>query len=66
MDINDLRSLVTLIGLALFVGLMVWTWRPSGRGPNAEAAELPFAEDHATRSAGPHASAGTPQQGALQ
>src|SRR5215210_1560901 len=26
MDLNDVRSLVTLVSLTLFVGLMVWTW----------------------------------------
>jgi cytochrome c oxidase cbb3-type subunit 4 len=44
MDINELRSLVTLIGFLLFVGLMAWTWRPSGREAHEAAALLPFAE----------------------
>jgi cytochrome c oxidase cbb3-type subunit IV len=44
MDINDLRSLVTLGGFVLFVGLMAWTWRPAGRAANEAAAQLPFIE----------------------
>jgi cytochrome c oxidase cbb3-type subunit 4 len=42
MDLNDVRSLVTLAGLALFLGLFVWTWRPARRRAHDEAAQLPF------------------------
>ena len=42
MDINDIRSVVTLLGLALFLGLAVWTWRPARRGAHDAAARLPF------------------------
>src|SRR5690349_11406590 len=28
MDVNDLRSAVTLLSLLLFIGLMTWTWWP--------------------------------------
>lgn len=42
MDLNDVRSGVTLIGLVLFVGLMVWTFRPSRRDAHEAAAQLPF------------------------
>ena len=27
MDLNDLRSAVTLLSLLLFLGLVAWTWR---------------------------------------
>jgi len=42
MDINDVRSLVTLLGLALFLGLMGWTWWPARRRDHEAAARLPF------------------------
>ncbi|MBW8831269.1 MAG: cbb3-type cytochrome c oxidase subunit 3 [Burkholderiales bacterium] len=42
MDVNDLRSLVTLLSLALFIGLMTWTWWPRRREAYADAARLPF------------------------
>ena len=42
MDLNDVRSLVTLIGLAAFVGLMVRTWWPAHRHAHEAAAQLPF------------------------
>ena len=45
MDLNDIRSLVTLLGLALFAGLAVWTWRPSRQQANEAAARLPFDGD---------------------
>ena len=45
MDINDIRSLVTLLSLALFIGLMVWTWRPAQRAAHEEAARLVFEGD---------------------
>jgi cbb3-type cytochrome oxidase subunit 3 len=42
MDLNDVRSLVTLLGLSLFLGLMVWIWWPSRRDAFDAAAMLPF------------------------
>ncbi len=42
MDINLMRSLVTLISLALFVGLMVWTWKPSRKNDHEQASRLLF------------------------
>jgi cytochrome c oxidase cbb3-type subunit 4 len=45
MDINDVRSLVTIFSLVLFVGLMVWTWMPSRRQAHDRAARLPFGDE---------------------
>jgi cytochrome c oxidase cbb3-type subunit 4 len=45
MDINLIRSLVTLLSLALFVGLMAWTWWPQRRGAHEAAAQLPFEDE---------------------
>jgi cytochrome c oxidase cbb3-type subunit IV len=42
MDLNDVRSLVTLLGFLLFVALLAWTWRPARRSEHAAAAQLPF------------------------
>lgn len=45
MDINDLRSAVTVFSLLLFVGLVAMTLKRSRRSEFEEAARLPFAED---------------------
>jgi cytochrome c oxidase cbb3-type subunit 4 len=45
MDFNDLRSIVTVLVFATFIGIVLWAW--SGRRKQAfeEAANLPFGED---------------------
>lgn len=42
MDLNFVRSAVTLLGLAAFLGLMVWTWWPRQKAAMEAAAQLPF------------------------
>jgi len=42
MDMNDVRSAVTVLSLLLFIALMVWTWRPQARRDHEAAARLPF------------------------
>jgi cytochrome c oxidase cbb3-type subunit IV len=42
MDINDLRSAVTLVSLALFAGIATWAWWPARRSDFEQAARLPF------------------------
>jgi cytochrome c oxidase cbb3-type subunit 4 len=42
MDLNDIRSLVTLFSFVFFIALMAWTYRPSRRSGLDEAAQLPF------------------------
>ena len=42
MDLNFVRSAVTLLGLATFLGLMVWTWWPRQKPAMDAAALLPF------------------------
>jgi cytochrome c oxidase cbb3-type subunit 4 len=42
MELNDIRSLVTLFSFLLFVGLMTWTWWPTRRTSFDSAAQLPF------------------------
>jgi len=42
MDMNDLRTIVTVASLALFLGLVGWTWWPARRAAHDAAARLPF------------------------
>jgi cytochrome c oxidase cbb3-type subunit IV len=42
MDINLMRSVVTLITFILFLGIMVWTWQRSRKSAFDAAAALPF------------------------
>jgi cytochrome c oxidase cbb3-type subunit IV len=42
MEINTLRIVVTLISLALFIGLMVWAYSRRRHAAFDEAAQLPF------------------------
>jgi cytochrome c oxidase cbb3-type subunit IV len=42
-DINDLRSAVTVIGFVLFLALVRWAWAAHRRGAFDDAAQLPFA-----------------------
>lgn len=43
MDINTLRSVITVIGFILFVGILVWAFRPARQAEFDEAAQIPFA-----------------------
>ncbi|MBM3392704.1 MAG: cbb3-type cytochrome c oxidase subunit 3 [Betaproteobacteria bacterium] len=52
MDLNDLRSLVTVLAFATFVGIVLWAWSGRRRGAFDEAAQLPFTEDEAPAAAG--------------
>ena len=45
MDINDLRSIVTVVSLLTFVGIVVWAWSKRNQANFDEAARLPFNED---------------------
>ena len=44
-DINVWRSIITLLSLVLFIGLMVWTWNRKRQSAFDEAAQLPFLDD---------------------
>jgi len=44
MDVNDLRSGVTLLSMLLFVGIVVWAWAKRNRRHFDEAAQLPFVD----------------------
>ena len=45
MDINDIRSAVTAVGLLAFLALVVWAWSGRRRKDFDEAAQLPFKGD---------------------
>ncbi len=44
MDINDLRSITTVMGLLCFLGIVAWAYGKSSKKGFDEAANLPFAE----------------------
>lgn len=46
MDINDLRSLLTVLGLLLFLGIVGWTYSSKRKHVFEEAAKLADDEDH--------------------
>ena len=45
MDVNTLRSIVTVVTFLVFIGIVAWAW--SGRNAKGfdEAAQLPFKQD---------------------
>ena len=44
MDINELRSLLTVAGLLCFLSIVSWAWSGKRAGDFAEAANLPFTD----------------------
>lgn len=52
MDINDFRTLITVLGLACFVGICMWAYSRSARAGFEEAARLPFTDDDVPAPAG--------------
>lgn len=42
MDVNDLRSAVTVVSLVLFLALVLLTWSRKRKAVYDEAARLPF------------------------
>ena len=45
MDINTLRTLVTLASFAVFVGIIWWTYSPKRGEDFSQAERLPFEQD---------------------
>ncbi|WP_137896032.1 cbb3-type cytochrome c oxidase subunit 3 [Ramlibacter sp. 2FC] len=45
MDINTLRSAVTVAALIAFLGICVWAWSRRNQAGFEEAARLPFGQD---------------------
>ncbi len=55
MDINDLRSIITVAGLVCFLAIVGWAYGKGSKKGFEEAANLPFAE-HDDQDAMPRAS----------
>ena len=55
MDINDLRSIITVSGLLCFLGIVGWAYGKGSKKGFEEAANLPFAE-HDDQDAASHTS----------
>ncbi|MBI3044699.1 MAG: cbb3-type cytochrome c oxidase subunit 3 [Betaproteobacteria bacterium] len=55
MDINLLRSLVTVAALATFLGIVWWAYAPSRKSRFERDALLPFNEEEGTAENGPPA-----------
>ena len=45
MDINLMRSVVTVVALTVFIGIVVWAWSSRNKTRFEEAARLPFEVD---------------------
>ncbi len=45
MDVNTLRSVVTVVTFILFLGILVWTLSQRRSADFDEAAKLPFGQD---------------------
>jgi cytochrome c oxidase cbb3-type subunit 4 len=45
MDINDVRSLLTVLTLAAFIAIVVWAWSGSRRKEFDEAARMALDDD---------------------
>lgn len=45
MDVNDFRSIVTVISLLVFLGIVWWAWSKRNQARFDEAAQLPFQDD---------------------
>ncbi|MFT3955381.1 MAG: cbb3-type cytochrome c oxidase subunit 3 [Piscinibacter sp.] len=51
MDVNDLRSVVTVVSLFAFLGIIAWAWSRNNRAAFDEAARLPFVEEQGAEGA---------------
>ena len=45
MDINFLRSMVTVAAFVVFISILVWAYRPARKKQFDDAAKLPFESD---------------------
>lgn len=45
LDINTVRSLVTVVSLITFIGIIVWAYSRRNAAAFEEAAKLPFEQD---------------------
>jgi cytochrome c oxidase cbb3-type subunit 4 len=59
MDINDLRTVITVLAFAAFIGIVFWAYSRKRKREFDEAANLPFREDDLDRGAGADKKTGT-------
>ena len=45
MDINTLRTVITVIAFAVFIGIIIWAWSSRNKARFESAANLPFADE---------------------
>ena len=45
MDINFLRSAITVVSLLTFLGIVIWAWSRRNKADFDEAAMLPFRDE---------------------
>ena len=45
MDINDMRSVMTLVSFLTFLGIVIWAWSKRNKPDFDEAAQLPFKDE---------------------
>jgi cytochrome c oxidase cbb3-type subunit 4 len=45
MDINDIRSVITLLAFLTFIGIVFWAYHGKSRRNFDEAAQLPLIDD---------------------
>ena len=45
MDVNDLRTAVTVVSFACFAGIVVWAWSRRRRAAFDDCARIPFLDD---------------------
>ena len=45
MDVNTLRSLVTVVSFFCFIGIVWWAWSSRNQADFEQAARLPFEQD---------------------
>lgn len=50
MDINDFRSLQTVLAFIAFIGIVIWAWGKKRKKSFDDAANLPFADDNQHKS----------------
>jgi cytochrome c oxidase cbb3-type subunit IV len=44
-DVNDIRSVVTVVSFLLFLGIVGWAWSKRNQASFDEAAQLPFHDE---------------------
>ena len=50
--ITDIRSAVTVISMATFIGIVIWAYSSSRKADFEEAAQLPFADEDLNQTEG--------------